>query len=79
MAGAETATPARAYLMGVGMLMIGAKFWVFTLGAISAIDAADLGQAGAVVTYLVFVLLAMSVHLGTVGMAYAAPARADVV
>ena len=79
MVGVESATPARAYLMGVGMLMIGAKFWVFTLGAISAIDAADIGQGGALLAYLVFVLLAMSVHLGIVGMAYAAPARADLV
>jgi hypothetical protein len=79
MAGVESATPGRAFLMGVGMLMIGAKFWVFTLGAISAIEAADIGQGGALLAYLVFVLLAMSVHLGIVGMAYAAPARADVV
>jgi hypothetical protein len=78
MVGVERATPARAYLMGVGMLLIGAKFWVFTLGAISTIDAADLGQGGALLAYLVFVLLAMSVHLGIVGIAYAAPARADV-
>ncbi len=79
MAAVEGATPARAYLMGVGMLLISAKFWVFTLGAISAIEAADLGQGSAVLTYLAFVLLAMSIHLGIVGMAYAAPARAEVV
>jgi hypothetical protein len=78
MAKVQGATPAQAYLMGVGMLLIGAKFWVFTLGAISAIDAADLGQGGAVLTYLTFVLIAMSIHLAIVGMAYAAPARADV-
>ena len=78
MATVTGATPARAYLMGVGMLLIGAKSWVFTLGAITVIDAAALGQGGAVLTYLVFVLLAMSIHLAIVGMAYAAPARADV-
>lgn len=74
----ESATPLRAYLLGVGMLLIGAKFWVFTLGAIAAIGAADLGQGTAVASYLVFVLLAMSVHLAIVGMAYAVPERADV-
>jgi hypothetical protein len=78
MASIESATPGRAYLLGVGMILIGAKFWVFTLGAIAAVDAAGLGQAAAALTYLVFVLLAMSVHLAIVGMAYVVPDRADV-
>jgi hypothetical protein len=73
----ESATPLRAYLLGVGMLLIGAKFWVFTLGAIAAIGAADLGQGTAVASYLLFVILAMSVHLAIVAMAYAVPDRAD--
>lgn len=72
----QDATPARAYLMGVGMLLIGAKFWVFTIGAISAIDAADLGLPAAVVAYLLFVLGAMSIHVSIVAMAYLAPDRA---
>jgi len=79
MARIESATPGRAYLLGVGMILIGAKFWVFSLGAIAAIDDADLGAAAAVLTYLLFVVLAMSVHLAIVGMAYVAPDRADVV
>ena len=73
----EEATPARAYLMGVGMLLIGAKFWVFTVGAIAAIDAADLGQGGAIVAYLLFVVLAMSIHVAILAMAYLVPDRAD--
>lgn len=73
----EQATPVRAYLMGVGMLLIGAKFWVFTVGAIAAIDAADLGQGGAIVAYLLFVVLAMSIHVAIVAMAYLVPDRAD--
>lgn len=79
MAMAEAATPVRAYLLGAGMLLIGAKFWVFTLGAISAIQVADLGSGPAVLTYLVFVLLAMAVHLGIVALAFVAPDRAEVV
>jgi hypothetical protein len=72
----QTATPARAYLMGVGLLLIGAKFWVFTIGAISAVDAADVGVPAAVVAYLLFVLVAMSIHVAIVAMAYLAPDRA---
>ena len=73
----ESATPLRAYLMGVGMLVLGVKSWVFTLGAIAAIGAADLGQEMAVAGYLLFVILAMSVHVAVVGLAYAVPDRAD--
>ncbi len=79
MAMAEAATPVRAYLLGAGMLVIGAKFWVFTLGAISSIQLAGLGPGAAVLAYLVFVLLAMAVHLGIVALAAVAPDRAEVV
>jgi hypothetical protein len=79
MAMAEAATPVRAYLLGAGMLVIGAKFWVFTLGAISSIQVAGLEPGAAVLAYLVFVLLAMAVHLGIVALAAVAPDRAEVV
>lgn len=79
MAMAESATPVRAYLLGAGMLVIGAKFWVFTLGAISSIQVAGLGPGAAVLAYLVFVLLAMAIHLGIVTLAAVAPDRAEVV
>jgi hypothetical protein len=78
MALVQGATPVRAYAMGVGLLLIGAKFWVFTLGAISAIEAAELPTGAAALTYLVFVLIAMSVHLVIVGMSYLVPDRAEV-
>jgi hypothetical protein len=73
----EEATPGRAFLMGVGMLLIGAKSWVFTLGAISAIEVADLALASATLAYLVFVMVAMSAHLAIVTVAYLAPDQAD--
>jgi hypothetical protein len=67
--------PAKAYLVGVGLLAIGAKFWVFTLGAIAAIGDAGLDQGAAVLTFLVFVILTESIHLLVVGIAYALPDR----
>jgi hypothetical protein len=73
----ESITPFRAFLLGAGMLLIGIKFWVFTLGAIAAIGTASLGLGGSLVAFLVFVVLAESIHLAAVGFAYAAPARAD--
>ena len=67
--------PARAYLLGVGLLAIGAKPWVFTLGAIAAIGDAGLDQRVSIVTFLVFVVLTESIHLMAIGVAYALPDR----
>ncbi len=77
MAMIDGVTPFRAYLLGVGLLAIGAKFWVFTLGAIAAIGEASLGQTGSTLVFLVFVALAQSINLGILVFAYAAPTRAD--
>jgi hypothetical protein len=67
--------PGKAYLLGVGLLAIGAKFWVFTLGAIAAIGEAGLSQEAAIVTFLLFVILTESIHLAVLGIAYALPDR----
>jgi hypothetical protein len=67
--------PGNAYLLGVGLLAIGAKPWVFTLGAIAAIGDAGLDQGAAILIFLVFVVLTESIHLLVVGIAYALPDR----
>jgi hypothetical protein len=71
--------PGKAYLLGVGLLAVGAKPWVFTLGAIAIIGEAGLPQGASIAAYLVFVALALSLHLALLGIAYAAPVRAAVV
>ena len=76
MAGLEAITPVKAYLLGAGLLSVSVKFWVFTLGAIAAIGEAGLGQAASIVSYVVFVILAQSVALFVIGIAYAMPHRA---
>lgn len=65
--------PAKAFLLGFGVLAIGVKFWVFTLTAIGAIGDADLSRTGAITTFVVFVVLAESVHLVIVAAAVVAP------
>jgi Sap, sulfolipid-1-addressing protein len=69
----ETIRPGKAFLLGAGLLLIGAKFWVFTLSALSAIGDADLGRSQAIVMFLLFVVLAESVHLVILAVAFAAP------
>jgi hypothetical protein len=49
--------------IGFGLLVIGAKFWVFTLTAIAIIGEARLGQPSSTIAYLLFVLLAESLLL----------------
>ena len=67
----------RAFLVGAGLMLIGAKFWVFTLGAIAAIGDADLSRTASIGTYLLFVALTVSIHLALIGIAFAVPSKAD--
>jgi hypothetical protein len=72
----ESVTPRKAYLLGVGLVAASAKFWVFTLGAIAAIGAAEMSQTASIATFLVFVALAQSLLLAILVIAYAMPDRA---
>ena len=69
--------PGRAYLMGAGVVAVGPKFWVFTLGAVAAIGEAGLEPGGAVGAFLAFVVLAGSIQIALVLAAFIWPARAD--
>jgi hypothetical protein len=62
-------TPAKAFLVGAGVIAVAIKFWVFTFGAIGVIGDADLGRTTNVIVYVMFVLLAVSPHLIIVGTA----------
>lgn len=75
----EGVTPGRAFLLGAGLVLIGAKLWVFTLGALGAIGDAGLGQPAASVAFVVYVALAQGILIGVVGMAYLLPTRADAI
>ena len=59
----DTLTPAKAFLMGAGLVLISGKFWVFTLSALGVITEAQLGQPTSTVTYLLYLLLAQSLLL----------------
>ena len=74
---AVSMAPGKAFLLGAGLLAIGAKFWVFTLGAIAAIDEADLSRSASILAFVVFAVLAVSVQLVLIGVTVFAPARSD--
>lgn len=72
-------TTTRAFLYGAGIVVVAAKLWAFTLGALAVI--ADSGLAGAEswIAYLLFVAGALSIHLVLIAVAFLAPARADAI
>jgi len=59
----DTLTPLKAFGIGFGMLLIGTKFWVFTLGALAVLGQAALGQPSSTIAFLLFILLAESLLL----------------
>jgi hypothetical protein len=70
-----SATPTKAFFIGAGVVTVSVKSWVFTLAAISVIGNAGLERVANVVSYVVFVMLAMSVNLLIIGVAAFFPER----
>lgn len=50
--------PLTTFLAGAGFILIAAKLWVFTLGAISVIGEAQLGQPDSTIAFLWYIFLA---------------------
>jgi hypothetical protein len=71
----EKMSTGRAFLFGAGLLLVNAKFWVFTLGAISAIEEGDLGRHESIATFLIFVVVVVAPQLLALGLAVIAPTR----
>jgi len=75
----QSVTAGRAFLYGAGYVAIAAKLWVFTLGAIGAIDEAGLGRAASVALFLLFVALAEAIPIAVVAYAALAPSSSQAV
>ncbi|MFQ4141885.1 GAP family protein [Chlorogloeopsis sp. ULAP02] len=59
----DSLTPLRAFGIGLGLPLIAAKLWVFTLSALATIASAQLDQLSSTILYLLFILLAESLLL----------------
>jgi threonine/homoserine/homoserine lactone efflux protein len=73
----ESMKPAKAFLFGAALLLVAPKFWIFTLGAIGAIGAANLGQPSASLMFLLFVVLAQFLSLAVLVYAAVAPRQSE--
>jgi threonine/homoserine/homoserine lactone efflux protein len=71
-------TPRRAFLLGATLVGVSPKLWALMLGALAAIIEAALPATETAVVFLVFVVLAQSLHLAAILGAIVAPARAEV-
>ena len=67
----QSVAPLRAAAFGALYVAVAPKLWVFTLGAITAVRDTEPGVATAIVAFLVFALLAVSLNLAVVGYAVA--------
>jgi hypothetical protein len=74
----QSVTAGRAFLFGAGYVAVAAKLWVFTLGAIAAIDEAGLGSAASIALFLLFVALAEAIPIAFVAYAALAPSASQV-
>ena len=70
-----SATPTKAFFIGVGVMVVSVKAWVLTLAAIGVIGNAGMGRATNAVIYLVFVALAASGNLLVIGAAALLPGQ----
>ncbi|MGA9378686.1 MAG: GAP family protein [Phormidium sp.] len=59
----DSATPLKAFEIGLGLPLIAPKLWVFTLSVLATIAAAQLGQPSSTIAFLIFILLAQSLLL----------------
>jgi hypothetical protein len=69
----DSLTPLKAFGLGFGLLLIGAKFWVFRLSALAVIGEAQLGQPSSTIAFLLFILLAESLLLLPIVMSLIVP------
>jgi threonine/homoserine/homoserine lactone efflux protein len=75
----DGASIGRAFVMGAGLIAVNPKLWAFTIAAIGAIGDAQLDGPASIAAFLVFVIVAQSVHLTAIAVTALGPDRAKVV
>lgn len=70
---ARSISAPRAFLVGIGLVLISAKFWVFSLGVVGAIREAGITVQAGVLTYAVYVAFAAAIPLTLIAIKLIAP------
>jgi hypothetical protein len=75
----ESTTLLKALGIGLGLPLIAAKLWVFTLSALATIAAAQLGQPTSAIAFILFIVLAESLLLLPILMRILLPERSKLI
>jgi hypothetical protein len=74
---AQSISAPRAFLVGVGLILIGAKAWIFSLGVVGAVRDSGVSTRAGVLTFLAYAALSAVIPLLLIGVRLVAPARSS--
>jgi hypothetical protein len=77
MATAQSMSAPRAFLVGVGLILIGAKAWIFSLGVVGAVRDSGVSTRAGALTFLAYVALSSVIPLLLIGARLVAPSRSS--
>jgi hypothetical protein len=75
----DSLSPIKTFGLGMGLVLISGKFWVFTMSVIGVIEEAQLGQPSSSVAFLLFVLLAQSLLLIAISVRVIIPEQSKII
>jgi hypothetical protein len=70
---AESMSAPRALLVGVGLVLIGAKAWIFSLGVVGAVRDSGVSTRAGVLTFLAYVALSAVIPIVLIAIRLVAP------
>jgi len=71
----ESATTLKSFILGMQLLLISPKMWVFMLSAIGTINAAELGKPTSILAFIIFMLLAQTTLILAISVRILMPKR----
>jgi hypothetical protein len=72
---ARSMSAARAFLVGIGLVLLSGKLWIFTLGVVGAVRDSGISSPAGVLTFLIYVALSAAIPLLLIAMKLVAPDR----
>ena len=77
MATAQSMSAPRALLVGMGLVLIGAKAWIFSLSVVGAVRESGVSARAGVLTFLAYAVLSVVIPLLLIGVRLVVPARSS--
>jgi hypothetical protein len=74
---AQSMSATRAYLVGIGLVLLSGKLWIFSLGVVGAVRDSGISTPAGVLTFLIYVVLSAAIPLLLIAMKLVAPDRSS--